>query len=1143
MSRTGVASLAIAVATVAAGQEVTIASAPPAGGAVLGRVCVDLDGDGRCGPGDPGVAGARILQEGGGVATADASGRFHLLEVPGRTVVRDRSAYGAHRVAAEGLGVRSTFELAPGGAAAVDLPVPAPPATPAPSLELAPEASGPVRGADGRPAWAIGGRVTPGAAVTVDGAAVPVSPDGGFAATIPLAPGENRFAIVVVAGGTATVSSGAVHLVARARGGDLVLPEAARPLARVALVPAEGGVLAVADLGPGERLRAGGTLSAPGRAAAYAPAGSSAVELVDGAGTARARLPLPAAPPGARSTTVGVVEVEVSFGKGPGTLVTGRGAAATRGEAGAVRWEAGVDADDRDDRLASLARPRDALAVEHAVDPVRTFSTAGDQGAADDRNAARGRVWGRVEGDGVRLDLGATRAGLTGSELGRYDRPVFGAKLTADRDAGPVRVQASAFGATLRADAAGNAPPVGAHDVLRATGGAAFWLSHGDVVPGSEALRVERRDPYTGRLTGQRALVRGVDYEIDFVTGRFVLAAPLASVAPPPILATADPFAAPAVTVIADYQHAAPAGDAEDLQGGRAGASVGPLSLQVRGAREVRPGEPGWELAAGTAVLDLGPHLALRAEAARTSGALHGRGGASGFARSDDGGLRFAAWNAAVTSADALHLEGTAGAGPVRLDGWWRVREGGYSDGEFQEAVLARERGARLALGSDRLGGAVRIADRRGVDPADPAGLAAVEARQLLARAGWQGERLGLVLEGVDARREDAAGIGEATSAGVRASWKVERGLTLEAGHHQKLTLSGPAVDPTFTSAGVAVEHGKTSLGVRGGWGPELGPRVLVAGSRRGKDDTVYGTFGADPDAPDAISGEAASALGVRQRAGATEVFSEEQFGRDVYGLRQSRVLGLGLAPVSGLTLSLSGERGQRLRLDGSIVDRSGAAAAAGWASGPLRVALRGELRDEGGDGHEAAGASAAVLVAPRTTVTARFSWTHGRSAGLEGLALEASLGAAWRGDRLSVLGNVARLVEQRPGRARRDGEVARLAVAGDPVARLRLGAGAAVAIQEVAGARDDRISGSVRAQVRVAGPADVAAEYARRGPLGTNRLGTLDAARAEAGVTADRRAGQARIAVGYNLFGFGGDGLSPAADTSRVYVRAQLAY
>ena len=1141
-----IAALAMALAPAVPAAQVAIGAAREPGATVLGRVCLDLDGDGRCGPDEPGVAGARILGEGGAVALADAGGRFHLLELPARELARDRTAYGGHAVVVEGLGVRRAFELGPGGTASVELAIPPPPAPRASPLVAAGEAGPPpARGADGKLRWWLSARTAPGAAVVAGGAPVQAGDDGVFSIEVALSPGENRLALGVGSAGAVALYRWSVHLVPRSRGGELVVPGRPEPIGVLALAPIQGGAALVSgELAPGLRLRAGGLLAGAGRFSAFAPPGAGPLELVDGAGAIVLRVPVPAGdlsplPATWGATGVALAEMEVSFLGSPRVLVTGRGAGAAHGQLGPLAFEAGLDLDDRDDRLSDLARPRSALAAEHALDAARTFPAVGDEGAADDRNPARGRVWAQVRTGADRLELGSARAGLTGSELGRYDRALFGAKLQTDRAVGPLRLRAAAFGATLREDAGGNPPPRAAHDVLRATGGAALWLSHGEVVEGSEAVRIERRDPFTGRIVSQRALARAVDYEIDFVSGRIVLAAPLASVAPPAAVLTGDPFAAPEVTVVADYLHAAPGPTAEDLHGGRVGAALGPVAVFAHAAGEERPGRgDDWSLAGGGAELDLGPALRVRAEAARSRGQLFARAGATEFARSEDGGLRFASPAAADAGADALHVEANGNAGPVRADAWWRTRERGYSDAEFLEAVAARERGASLSAGAGSVSGVVRLAERRGADPRDPAALARLDERQLLARAAWQGERLGLAVEGVQTSREDAAATAEATSAGARASWRVDPALTVDAAHHQKLRLSGPAVDPTFTSAGAAFARGSASLGVRGGWGPELGPRLLVSGARLAPGEALYGTFGADPDAPDVLGG-AASALGVRQRTRGAELFTEEQFGRDPFGLRQARVLGATVEPLRGVTLSLSGERGERLRLDGSVVARSAAAAAIGMVRGSLRLAARGEVRDEGGDGHAAAGASAEWLVRPGASLAARVSWTHGTSAGVEGLGFEASLGGAWRADRLALLASLARFAERRPGEARRDGVLARLAATTAGPARVRAGLGAAVAVQEVAGARADRLSGSARVQVRIAGPLDAAGEYARRAPLSGPRLGALDAVRAEAGLGA----GEGRIAVGYNLVGFGGDGLSPAADTGRLYVRAQLVY
>ena len=1016
---------AVLLPALAHGQTVSIGAAREPGGTVIGRVCLDGDGDGRCGPGERGVAGARVVAEGGQLAVSDGEGRFHLLEVPGRALRSDRVAWGGHALAAEGLGVRRAFELGLAGAAQVDLAVPAPPRLPPPPL--APAAApgrAPERAADGRLRWDLGGRTAPGATVSVGGARAVAAADGTFAVEVWLAPGENVLGAAVVApDGAGAVYAWRVDLVRRPRGGELVAPGRPELAATLAILRRPGGALLVGRPEPGRRLRLAGLAPVPGgdgEVAAFAAGAGASVEVDDAAGRPVARAALAVEPVAGLRAAAALAEVEVSFLGDPGVLVTGRGAATAHARLGPVELAAGVDLDDRDRHgsLADLLRPRDALTVEHALDPERSLATPGDDAAAGDRNAGRGRVWGRVEAGGARLDVGGSRAGLTGGEVGRYDRALHGAKAAAEGALGPVALEASAFGATLREDAGGNVPPVPAHDVLSASGGAAFWLAHGEVVPGSEALRVEWRDPVTGRLAGGRALVRGVDYELDWTSGRVLLAAPLPSVGGAPSLRTVGPFGAPRAALVADYLHAASASAAEDLHGGRAGARLGPLSLSVHGASEDRP-EGAYRLAAGAAALDLGPLLSLRAEAARSQGALFARGGAAGFSRSADGGYAFGgAGGGGDEEADALHLEARSAAGPVRALGWWRERGAGYSDAEFDEARAARERGAEVSAEAAGFGGALLFAERRGADPEDPGGLRLLEVRTLVARAGWSGPRLGLVLEGVRVERE-APVRGDETSAGARASWRVDPALELEVAHHQGLRTTGAALDPTFTSAGATLRQGRSALSVEGGWGPTLGPRLLVGGERGGPDEAVYGTFTADPDAPDVLPGaERASALGARRRAGGAEIFTEEQFARDALGLRASRLFGAAVEPLRGLRLSVSGERGERLRPDGSRRARSAAAGTAGLVRGPVRLALRGEVRTEGDDAQAGAGASAEWVVSRAVVLALRSSWLHGTLDGREALGFDAALSGAFRSDRRSLLASVARLADMRPGAA-----------------------------------------------------------------------------------------------------------------------------
>ncbi|WP_242335345.1 hypothetical protein [Anaeromyxobacter sp. SG66] len=1135
--------LAALVPAVALAQAVSFGAAREPGGAVLGRVCVDLDGDGRCGADEPGVAGARVLSEDGAIAIADGRGGYHLLEVPGRIVLRDRTAYGGHLVTAEGLGASRAFELGFAGAAAVDLAVPSPRAA-APTLEPAPPddpraSRAPPPRQDGRLGWTLDGRAAPGATVTVAGVRAEVQEDGTFHAEVELAPGDNAFPVVVrSADGGLSVYSWTVQRVARARGGDLVLPVAPVRVAALAVgAAAGGGVLVLGSVPRGARVVVAGIVPAPlrsGAFAAFAPPGAADATLELRTGHAPPLVvPLPL--PGASGLRAGVAlaELELSLGGDAGFLVTARGAGTAAGRAGPVEYAAGLDLDDREGSLADLARPRDALAAEHALDPERTFLTAGDDSAADDRNPGRGRIWARVEAPGARLDLGKSRAGLTGAELGRYDRALFGAKARGERELGPVRVEASAFGATLRTDAGGNAPPQVAHDVLAATGGAFFWLSHGEIVPGSEAVRVEWRDPLTGLASGGRVLVRSEDYEVDWASGRIVLAHPLSSAVAPPVLATGEPFSAQRAIVVVDYQHAATGPGGEDLAGGRVGAAAGPLTLAVHGANEERAG--GYRLAAGAASLDLGAPLLLRAEAARSRGTPFGEAAGSAFGRSADGGIIFAPVAAGEGEAGAVHVEAQGAIGPGRYAAWWREREAGYVDFEFAEPAAARERGVEAGGHAGIFTATAIYAEREGAGPAEEGGATPNEARRLVGRGTARVGGVALTAEAAHARLV-APEPGEETSAGVRASWRAAPGLSLDLSHHQGLAVSGAGRDPTFTAAGATVHRGDGRLSVRGGWGPELGPRVLVGGERGRDGEAVYGTYTVDPDAPSAFR-EAGSALGARRRAGATEVFTEEQLVRDALGLRAARVVGASVSPLRGFTLTVTGERGARLRPDGSDLERSGAGGAAALVRGPVRLALRGEARRDGGDARVATGGAAEWRALSRLTLSTRAAWAHAAGA-REALAFEAAAGAALRLERAGILVSLARLADQRPGAIRRDALVGRLAGTADVAERLSLGAGAAIGWQRAEGVRDERASGSVRAVVRVGGPLDVGAEYARRASLEGLPIGDLDAVRAEAGV----RAGQSRIALGYTFLGFSGDGIAPR-DDGRIFLRAQLAY
>jgi hypothetical protein len=1132
------------------------------GGTVVGRVCRDLDGDGRCSEGEPGIAGARLLLDGGQVAVSDQEGRFHFLEVPGRVLLPSRSGYGGHVVALEGPWggerVRRYFELPPGGAAHVDLALSVEPDRPPPRLGpgVPPQPFAPRREQEVL-VWALGGRAPAGSRVAVDGGEARVTAEGDYAAEVRLRSHRNVFALAVTEpDGRLSLYLQEVHLVPRREGGDAVVPYPPDRLATVELPP-PGAAARGLDLLVRGNLAAGASLRITGVAVEPEPGGAFSLRLP--LRTGETTLTIEASRGGAIASAaplvrferragavVGLADVELSL-PGKNRFFTGRGALAVRGTYDEIEGEAGIDLDDRDRSLDALLHPRDPAAVEHQLLPEYSFPTAGDRAAADDPNAARGRVYAKITAPGERLDLGAMRPGFTGHELGRYDRSLYGGKLSAGGALGPLRLEGTVFGSSLRADPGQAAPPRPAHEELAATGGSLFYLRNVEVVVGSEALRVEWRDAMTGLVVQQRTLVRTVDYEIDYVAGRVLLARPLSSVSGPPAIATGDPFSAPEATLFVDYSFSATDGY-DDARGARGSLGAGPLRLEAAAASEDRPGGA-YSLGTAAAELSFGALLSIRAEAARSHGSAFDRSGDSAFARSIDGGLSFVAPQAPTAGDhDAFHLEARGEAAGATYGAWWRERPRGYSDSSHLETVNSFERGASAAYSGAGNQLSAAYAERRGADPRDPAGIATFGARVGRGRAGRRFGDLQLLAEVIDTSVDTVSQTGlqvsgSQLSAGLRADVRVRSWLSLDASHHQSLARDGggpAAVDATFSAVGATLSARDSTLSAQGGWGPALGPRVIVAGEQREPGEVVYGTFSMDPDAP-SVFRESVSAMGVRRREGSTEIFTEDQFARDPFGLRASRVAGLAIEPLAGFRLSVNAESGSRLRLDDTMVDRRAAGATASLVRGPLRLAARGELREEGSDHQAVAGGAAEWIATDRITLAGRGSWSNGIAAGQRVYFADASIGGAFRSNAWSLLAKLAGIAELRPASVRRDTGLASLALTVDLGTRLALGIGANLGLTRLAGAKEDLVAGSARAMYRIAGPLDVAVEYARRQGLNGTDPGWLAAARAEAGCAL----GQGRIALGYNLFGFSGSGVDPADEDNkgRVYLRAELVY
>jgi hypothetical protein len=1118
------------------GQAARVAAEPGPGGTVVGRVCLDLDGDGACRADEPGIGGARLRFDDGRSAVADDDGRFHAVDVTARTVLSDRAAYGAHAVAADGLGVRRSFELAPSAIAQIDLPVPVASGDgDAGSVE--PRGRAAPRAVEGRLLWPIAGTASPGARVRSAGVEAETGPDGRWSLMIPLAEGLNAVGLTVTTAEGGIALWGLELRVARPASGPLrVYPARPRQLAIMRVRPAGAGAVIVGKAFPGVEVRIRGRpvgAGADGRFGAWSAAdGPIAIAATSGGTTTEGSVAAPPAADAFEWLLLG--ELELQLGGDAGVLTSGRAAASVRGRWRGLRLDAGLDLDDRDRSVAALVSPRDSLAAQLVVDPLREFASAGDQASLADSSPGRGRLWARVEGDGAALRLGNVRSGLARGELGTHDLALFGGRLEGARELGPVRLDGLLFGGRAGEDAYGLAPGVPTQDVLLATGGSLFYLRHPQVVAGSEAVRVEWRDPLSRLVVASRALTRGRDYELDPVGGRLLLARPLATSRPAAALVGGDPFAAAEGWLVVDYLRIDPAtgGGERGAAGGELRAAAGPVTVALGGATESRPGAD-WDVIRGSAAVDLGDALQASLEVARSDGRLFE---GAGRATSLDGGFAFGSALAGGSEPSLAFHAGLAGeAGPARWRAWWRERPGGFADGRFTETTAARERGAIASGEAGPVALKLAWVERRGADELDSTGIALRDSGRAFASASTDMGALTLTLEGLHERLA-LPERGAQSAAGVRAAWRVGRGLTLEGSHLQAFGESGRIVSSTFTSAGAALQTPAGTLGLRAGWGPELGPRLLLSGERGDARGTLYGTFAVEPSPLGGTDG-AGSAVGGRQRFEGGSLFTEERVARDPLGVVAGRVVGGSLTPLAGLTVSLSGERGERRRLDGATVARGAAGLSAAWSHAALRLDGRGEVRTEGKGDQWLAGGGAEWVASRRLTLALRALASDGKLDGLRARGLDGWLSAAWRSDALSILGRLGRVLDDREGIADRDATVVGAAVTAKLLRRGTLAVGLDAAHQRIAGAGDDRLAGSVRGGWSVAGPLDLAVEYVRRGSLDGRRLGDLDAVRAEAGVTASG----VRLALGYTLTGFQGTGIEPEEGDARFYLRAVL--
>ncbi|MGO1069982.1 hypothetical protein [Lysobacter sp. CA199] len=338
------------------------------------------------------------------------------------------------------------------------------------------------------------------------------------------------------------------------------------------------------------------------------------------------------------------------------------------------------------------ADPQD---VFRRLDPDQYYPVYGDDSVTYRDVDTMGRLYLRVDWDKNQALWGNFDTGITGTEYAHYSRSLYGGafdwrsrRTTAIGDAG---TQLRVFGSQAQ-----TAP---GHSELIGTGGRLYYLKHGDVLPGSEKLSVEVRDPTTGRVEKRVDLVRGADYEIDELQGRVLLDKPLSQVSRdgPRTLTHDTPLDGYQQVLLADYEYVPDGFDADDVSTGFRGKHWFGDHVAVGGTYvdEKRSGED-YSLKGADVTLQAGRGTYLKLEQSQTQAT------SAPVFFSDNGGLSFTELNSGLKDREgkARSVETRANfreLGWTELDwsagAWWRKVDEGYSISRYDTGLPIEERG------------------------------------------------------------------------------------------------------------------------------------------------------------------------------------------------------------------------------------------------------------------------------------------------------------------------------------------------------------------------------------------------------------------------------------------------------------------
>ncbi|HEY0660912.1 MAG TPA: hypothetical protein VGD21_06310 [Lysobacter sp.] len=578
------------------------------------------------------------------------------------------------------------------------------------------------------------------------------------------------------------------------------------------------------------------------------------------------------------------------------------------------------------------ADPRD---IFRRLDPDLYYPVYGDDSTTYRDVDTMGRFYLRVDWDKNQALWGNYATGFTGTDYAQYVRSLYGGAL-AWRSRG---INAWGDPATELRAFGSEAETAPGHNEFIGTGGSLYYLRHTDILPGSDVVVLEVRDPTTGRVENRIPLQRGADYEIDEFQGRLLLTRALAQITREnlPTLTRDTPLDGFEQRLVVDYEWLPSDFNADNVTAGvRAKHWFGDhVGVGLTYVDENRAGED-YTIAGGDLTLQAGKGTYLKAEYARTESFT------SPVFFSDNGGFTFTRISAeGPREGEARSLEARANLKELgwteqdwSVGGWWRETSAGYSISRYSTGLATTEYGAEV-LGhfTPNLGLYARYSR------AESGPDALVQAQGTLE---WRIDDFN-TLSGEVRRVQQESGAGDVAGLLGAVKYSHRFGTSLDLYGLAQFTLDDDegryADNDAFAVGGKYLFGDQSSVGAEVSTGDRGDAAQVNAEYRLSPEHTAYGsyTFSTDTTEHHALfnpNRQNGWTLGQRWRlSNQVNLFNESQFLKEPNQSGLAHTFGMDFYPAQGWNLGFTLQDGELTNSEGGDVDRRAISVGGGHTS------------------------------------------------------------------------------------------------------------------------------------------------------------------------------------------------------------------